>query len=68
MSHILRTYHVEILDLRNVTNYKRQNITANFSAIPSCTLELRSEILSPYMLAMQLQLPLLNPYFQNGNA
>jgi len=42
MSHILLTYHVEILDLLTVTNYIRQNLTANFSASHSCTLELPS--------------------------
>ena len=31
MSHILLTYQVEILDLLTVTNYIRQNLTANFS-------------------------------------
>ena len=30
MSHILLTYHVDILDLLTVTNYIRQNLTANF--------------------------------------
>ena len=62
MSHILLTYHVEILDLLTVTNYRRQNLTANFSASPSCTLELSSGILPPYMLKMQLRLTLLNLY------
>jgi len=37
MSHILLMYHVEILDLLTVTNYIRQNLTANFSASHSCT-------------------------------
>jgi len=50
MSHIHLTYHVEILDLLTVANYIRQNLTANFSAGHSCTLELTSGILSPYML------------------
>jgi len=54
MSHILLTYHVEILDLPTVTNYIRQNLTANFSASHSCTLELPSGILSPYNLLMLL--------------
>jgi len=54
MSHILLTYHVEILDLLTVTNCIRQNLTANFSASLSCTLELPSGILSPYMVKMQL--------------
>ena len=40
MSHILLTYHIEILDLLTVTNYMRQNLTANISASHSCTLEL----------------------------
>ena len=40
MSHILLTYHVDILDLLTVTKYIRQNLTANFSASHSCTLEL----------------------------
>ena len=44
------------------SNYIRQNITANCSASPSCTLELLSGILSPYMLNMQLRLTLLNIY------
>ena len=44
MYHILLTYHVEILDLLTVTNYMRQNQPANFSASPSCTLELPSRI------------------------
>ena len=44
------------------SNYIRQNITANCSASPSCTLELPSGILSPYMLKMQLRLTLLNVY------
>mgnify|MGYP007133523731 CR=1 FL=1 len=39
-------------DLLTVTNYIRQNLTANFSASHSCTLELPSGILSPYMLKM----------------
>ena len=30
MSHILLTYHVDILDLLTVTNYIRQNLTASF--------------------------------------
>jgi len=60
MSHILLTYHAEILDLLTVTNYIRQNLTAIFSASHSCTLELPSGILSPYMLKMQLRLTLLN--------
>ena len=47
MSHILLTYQVEILDLLTVTNFIRQNLTANFSASHSCTLELPSGILSP---------------------
>ena len=68
MSRILLTYHVEILDLLTVTNYIRQNLTANFSASPSCTLELPSGILSPYMLKMQLRLTLLNVYIKSGNA
>ena len=29
MSHILLTYHVDILDLLTVTNYIRQNLTTN---------------------------------------
>jgi len=29
MSHILLTYHVDILDLLSITNYIRQNLTAN---------------------------------------
>jgi len=62
MSHILLTYHVEILILLTVTNYIRQNLTANFSASHSCTLELPSGIFSPYMLKMQLRLTLLNVY------
>ena len=62
MSHILLTYHVDILDLLTVTNYIRQNLTANFSASHSCTLDLPSGILSPYMLKMQLRLTLLNVY------
>ena len=56
MSHILLTYHVDILDLLTVTNYIRQNLTASFSASHSCTLELPSGILSPNMLKMQLRL------------
>ena len=44
------TYQVEILDLLTVTKYKRQNLTANFSASHSCTLVLSSGILSPCML------------------
>ena len=40
-------YHVDILDILTVTNYKRQNLTANFSTSHSCTLELPSWILSP---------------------
>ena len=59
MSQILLTYHVEILDLLNVTNYIRQKLTVNFSASPSCTLELPSGSLSPYMVKMQLRLTLL---------
>ena len=35
------TYHVEILDLLTVTTYIRQNLTANLSASPSCTLEIK---------------------------
>ena len=62
ISHILMTYHVEILDLLTVTNYIRQNLTANFSASHACTLELPTGILSPYMLKMQLRLTLLNVY------
>jgi len=62
MYHILLTYHVEILDLLTVTNYILQNLTSNFSASHSCTLELPSGILSPYMLIMQLRLTLLNVY------
>ena len=62
MSHILLTYHVDILDLLNVTNYIRQNLTANFSARPSCTLEMPSGILYPYTLNVQLRLTLLNLY------
>ena len=62
MSHILLTYHVDILDLLTVTNYIRQNLTANFSASHSCTLVLPSGILSPYMLKMQLRSTLLNVY------
>ena len=58
MSHILLTCHVEILDLLIVTNYIRQNLTANFSTSPSCTLELPSWILF-YILKMQ-RLTLLN--------
>ena len=53
MSHILLTYHVEILDLLTVTNYIRQNLTVNFSESLSCTLKLPSGILSPYVLNMQ---------------
>jgi len=53
MSHILLTYHVEILDLLTVTNYIRQTLTG---------------IISPYMLKMQLRLSLLNVYIYNGNA
>ena len=68
MSRILLTYHVEILDLLTVTNYIRQNLTANFSASHACTLELPTGILSPYMLKMQLRLTLLNVYIKNGNA
>ena len=60
MSHILLMYHVEILDLLTVSNYIRQNLTANFSASPPCTLELPSGNFSPYMLKMQLRLTLLN--------
>ena len=52
----------DILDLLTVTNYIHQNLTANFSASHSCTLELPSGILSPYMLKMQLRLTLLNVY------
>ena len=62
MSHILQTYHVDILDLLTVTNYIRQNLTASFSASHSCTPELPSGILSPYMLKTQLRLTLLNVY------
>jgi len=62
MSHILLTYHVDILDLLTVTNYIRPNLTANFPAGHSFTLELTSGILSPYMLKMQLRLTLLNVY------
>jgi len=62
MSHILLTYQVEILDLLTITNYIRQNLTENFSASHSCTLELPSGILSPYMLKIQLRLTLLNLY------
>jgi len=68
MSRILLTYHVEILDLLTITNYIRQNLTMNFSASHSCTLELLSGILSPYMLKMQLRLTLLNVYIKTGNA
>ena len=53
MSHILLTYHVEILDLLTVTNYIRQHLTANFSANPSCTMVLPTGILSSYMLKLQ---------------
>jgi len=60
VTHILQTYHVDILDLLTLTNYIRQNLTANFSASHSCTLELPFGILSPYMLKMQLRLTLLN--------
>ena len=45
MSHILLTYHVEILDLLTVTNYIRQNLTVNLCTSPSCALELSSGIL-----------------------
>jgi len=45
MSHILLTYHVEILDLLTVTNYIRQNLTVNFCTSPSCALEQSSGIL-----------------------
>ena len=62
MSHIRLTYHVDILDLLNVTNYIRKNLTAKFSASHSCTLELPSGILSPYMLKRQLRLTHLNLY------
>ena len=62
ISYILLTYNVETLDLLTVTNYIRQNLTANFSASHSCTLELPSGVLSPYMLKMQLRLKLLNLY------
>jgi len=62
MAHILLTYHVEILDLLTVTNYIRQNLTANFSASPSCTMELTSGVLYPHMLKMQLRLTFLNIY------
>jgi len=62
MPHILLTYHVEIIDLLTVTNYIRQNLTANFSASHLCTLELPSGIISPYMLKMQLRLTLLDVY------
>ena len=47
MSHTLLTYHVDILDLLTVTNYIRQNLTANISTSPSCILELPSGIISP---------------------
>ena len=66
--HKLLTYDVEILDLLTVTNYIRQNLTANISASPSCTLEVPSGMISPYMLKMQLRLTLLNIYISNGNA
>jgi len=43
MSHILLTYHVDILDLLTVTNHIRQNLTANFLQVIhvlwSCHLE-----------------------------
>jgi len=42
-----------MLDLLTVTNYIRQNLTANFSASHSCTLELPSGI---------IRLTLLNVY------
>jgi len=42
MSHILQTYHVEILDLLTVTNYIRQNLTANISASPSLPLHVKN--------------------------
>jgi len=62
MSHILLTYQVEILDLLTVTNFIRQNLTANCSASHACTLELPSGIISPYVLKMQLRVTLLNLY------
>jgi len=62
MSHILLTYQVEILDLLTVTNFIRQNLTANFTASHACTLELPSGIISPYVLKMQLRVTLLNLY------
>ena len=43
-------YHVDILDILTVTNYIRQNLTANFSASHSCTLELPSGILSHHLV------------------
>ena len=41
MSHILLTYRIEILDLLNVTNYIRQNLTATqvLHVLWSCHLE-----------------------------
>ena len=55
MSHILLTYHGEILDLLTVPTIYAKNCELH-----SCTLELPSGILSPYMLNMQLRLTLLN--------
>ena len=46
----------------NCTKYICKNLTMNLSASHSCTLELPSGILSPYMLKMQLRLTLLNVY------
>ena len=42
MSHILLTYHVEILDLQTVTNYIHHNLTANISASPSLPLHVKN--------------------------
>ena len=47
MSHILLTYHFEILDLLNVTNYIRQNLAANFSASHSVLLSRHLEFSPP---------------------
>ena len=63
MSHILLTYHVEIPDLLTVTNYIRQNLTANFSESHSCTMELPSGILlSFYLLPTKLYLLLYSDW------
>ena len=53
-------YYISIL---TVTNYIRQNLTADFSASLSCTLELPSGILSPEMLKMQVRLTLLKSLY-----